>query len=223
MKLVLNSLFVSLLFICTAVYGDNTFKKYIVKVGGIKIGTLNWEVVINNKVYTNEIHLKSHGFLSALYKFEGNYYSKGFVENSNLKPEKYTHVWKTNKVKKNMNLIFEDQKLKSLDQSPFEKEYLRQDVFYIKRTKDPLSSFLQIIMGSKKSLVIDGRRLYTMSAFFDKKTKLTTVKLLDYSNLWADHKRSQFEKIVYKKKDDAFLPSKILIYFDGRVFNLEQI
>ena len=122
-----------------------------------------------------------------------------------------------------MSLFFENQKLKSLEQFPIEKEYLREGVFDIKKTKDPLSSFLQIIMGSKKSLVIDGRRLYTMSASFNNESRLTTIELLDYSNLWADHKRSKFEKIVYQKEDGVFLPSKILIYFDGKVFSLERI
>ena len=125
MKLFLNSLFVSLLFICTTIKSEDVFKKYIVKVSGVKIGTLNWEVSINNKAYKNKIYLKSKGFLSTFYKFEGNYYSKGFVENSILKPEKYTHIWKTNKIKKNMSLVFENQKLKSLEQFPIEKEYLR--------------------------------------------------------------------------------------------------
>ena len=32
-----------------------------------------------------------------------------------------------------MNLVFENQKLKSLEQFPIEKEYLREDVFDIKR------------------------------------------------------------------------------------------
>lgn len=223
MKLFLNSLFVVLFFVCTPIKGEDVFKKYIVKVSGVKIGTLNWEVSLNNKAYKNKIYLKSKGFLSTFYKFEGNYYSKGFVENSILKPEKYTHIWKTNKIKKNMSLVFENQKLKSLEQFPIEKEYLRENVFDIKKTKDPLSSFLQIIVGSKKSLVIDGRRLYTMSASFNNESRLTTIKLLDYSNLWADHKRSKFEKIVYQKEDGMLLPSKILIYFDGRVFSLEKI
>ena len=79
MKLFLNSLFVSLLFICTTIKSEDVFKKYIVKVSGVKIGTLNWEVSINNKAYKNKIYLKSKGFLSTFYKFEGNYYSKGFV------------------------------------------------------------------------------------------------------------------------------------------------
>ena len=48
------------------------------------------------------------------------------------------------------------------------------------------------------------------------------VTFTNYSNLWADHKRSKFEKIVFEKNNKDFLPYKIYIYFDGRVFELEQ-
>ena len=47
-------------------------------------------------------------------------------------------------------------------------------------------------------------------------------ELLDYLNLWADHKRTKFEKIAFEKKVGGFLPSKILIYFDKRIFKLEE-
>ena len=121
-----------------------------------------------------------------------------------------------------MNLVFQNNKLKLLDQFPIEKERLRTDVFDIKKTKDPISSFLQIVMGHNMSLVVDGRRVYTMSAFVDKDLNQTSVELLDYLNLWADHKRTKFEKIAFEKKMGVFLPSKILIYFDKRIFKLEE-
>ena len=96
------------------------------------------------------------------------------------------------------------------------------DIFNINRTKDPLSSFLEIILGKTSSLVVDGRRKYTMSAKFDKKENKTVINISDYSNLWADHKRSKFEQISFEKKDEALLPIKINIHFDGRVFKLEE-
>ena len=77
-------------------------------------------------------------------------------------------------------------------------------------------------MGETNSLVVDGRRTYTMNAEFNIKDNKTIINISDYSNLWADHKRSKFEQISFEKKDGALLPIKININFDGRVFNLEQ-
>ena len=121
-----------------------------------------------------------------------------------------------------MNLGFENNALSSLNQTPYEKEKLRVDVFNIKQTKDPLSSFLEIIMGEASSLVVDGRRTYAMNAEFNKEENKTIINILNYSNLWADHKRSKFEQISFEKKDGVLLPIKINISFDGRVFKLEE-
>ena len=203
-------------------YAESFYKKFSIKVSGLKIGELVWELEIDNDNYSNDIKLKSKGFLSAIYTFEGDYFSKGIVENNTLKPHSYNHVWKTNKAEKTMGLSFENNMLSSLNQTPYEKEKLRLDVYSIKKTKDPLSSFLQIIMGKTNSLVVDGRRTYTMNAKFNKKENKTIINISDYSNLWADHKRSKFEQISFEKKDGFLLPIKINIIFDGRVFKLEQ-
>ena len=181
-----------------------------------------WVLEIDNNNYSNDIKLKSKGLLSTIYTFEGDYFSKGIIANNKLKPHSYNHVWKTNKAEKVMNLGFENYMLSSLNQTPYEKEKLRIDVYNIKQTKDPLSSFLEIIMGETSSLVVDGRRTYTMNAKFNKKENKTVINISDYSNLWADHKRSKFEKISFEKKDGVLLPIKIIIHFDGRVFKLEQ-
>jgi len=77
-------------------------------------------------------------------------------------------------------------------------------------------------MGEKSSLVVDGRRTYTMSAEINNKENKTVINIYNYSNLWADHKRSKFEQISFEKKDGVLLPIKISISFDGRVFKLEQ-
>ena len=203
-------------------YAESFYKKFSIKVSGLKIGELVWKLEIDNDNYSNDIKLKSKGFLSAIYTFEGDYFSKGIVKNNKLKPHTYNHVWKTNKAEKIMNLSFENNTLSSLNQKPYEKEKLRIDVYNIKKTKDPLSSFLEIIMGKTSSLVVDGRRTYTMSAKFDKKENKTVISISDYSNLWADHKRSKFEQISFEKKHEALLPIKINIHFDGRVFKLEE-
>jgi len=221
MKLILNSLLLCWFFVCVPVYGEEIYKIYTVKVSGIKIGSLVWNIKINESEYFNEIKLKSEGLLSGIFGFEGEYFSEGIVENNKLKPIKYSHLWKTNKISKNMDLVFHDEKLISLIQVPIEKEHLRINVFNNKQSKDPLTSFLQIIMGEKKSLVVDGRRKYMMSATIDKKTNRTIVSISSFSNLWADHKRNKFEKITFEKKGVEFFPIKIFVYFDGRVFKLE--
>lgn len=206
---------------CSSVCADIFSKKYIIYTSGIKIGELSWEVNINSNDYSNNIRLKSGGLVSTLYKFEGTYFSSGKINNNILTPNKYSHKWKTNKLDKKMVLIFKNKKLESLKQKPIEAERLRLNIFEFNNARDPLSSFLQIIFGENTSQVIDGRRLYTMNAEHNKETKETVIKLNNYSNLWADHKRSDFEKITYKK-NGGDLPSKILIYFNGRVFKLKE-
>ena len=42
-------------------------------------------------------------------------------------------------------------------------------------------------MGEASSLVVDGRRIYTMSADFNKEENKTIISISEYSNLWADH------------------------------------
>tara|TARA_B100000965_G_C19452720_1_gene695994 strand:+ start:297 stop:968 length:672 start_codon:yes stop_codon:yes gene_type:complete len=222
MRFILNNFFIFLFFISGPVYCENLNKKFSIKVSGIKIGELVWAVQIDNNNYTNVIKLKSQGLLSAIYRFEGYYFSKGIIANNKLKPNNYSHVWKTNKTEKTMDLVFENGELSSLNQTPHEKEKLRLDVFNIKQIKDPLSSFLEIIMGETNSLVVDGRRIYTMNAKFSKKNNKTVIDISDYSNLWADHKKNKFEHISFEKEEKILLPIKININFDGRVFKLEQ-
>ena len=222
MRFILSNFFILLFFISSPVYAENFYKEFSIKVSGLKIGELVWVLEIDNNNYSNDIKLKSKGVLSAIYTFEGNYFSKGIVANNKLKPHAYNHVWKTNKTEKTMNLGFKNNALSLLSQTPYEKEKLRVDVFNIKKTKDPLSSFLQIIMGEASSLVVDGRRIYSMNAEFNKEENKTVINIEEYSNLWADHKRSKFEQISFEKKDGVLLPIKIIIHFDGRVFKLEE-
>ena len=148
MKLALSSFFIFFIFFLTPVCGEGFYKTYTIKVSGIKIGKLEWGFEISKKNYSNKLKLKSEGILSGLYTFSGEYFSEGVVKNKTLTPNTYTHLWKTNKTNKSMSLVFNSNKLKSLEQTPAEKEYLRIDVFKLEKTKDPLTSFLQIIMGS---------------------------------------------------------------------------
>ena len=222
MKLVLNSFFLIMFFISPSTLGDVFFKEYAIYTSGIKIGKIDWKVEIVNKNYSNTIKISSEGLLSALYSFEGNYFSEGIINEKILTSNNYTHKWKTNKVNKKMELVFNDNKVESLKQSPAENEKIRLDIYKVNLVKDPLSSFLQIMFGAETSLVIDGRRVYTMNAKYNKNIKQTIVELTDYSNLWADHKRSDFEKITFEKNKEDFFPSKIFIYFDERVFKIKE-
>ena len=221
MKLFLNSFFLVILLLCGPVYSEDFYKEFIVKVSGIKIGKLSWSVKIDETNYSNQLKLKSEGLLSGLYRFNGEYSSEGKVINKKLKPLKYNHIWKTKKIEKNMRLVFENNKLNSLYQKPNETEKLRINVYSVEESKDPLTSFLQIVLGETSSLVVDGRRIYTMNSFLDKKSYETTIEISNYANLWADHKRNKFEKITFEKESEFFFPKKINIYFDGRVFRLE--
>ena len=222
MKLILNNFLILLLFICKPVYSENIKKEFAIKTSGIKIGVLIWEIKIDDFSYTNNLRLESGGLLSAIYKFKGEYFSEGIIINNKLISNRYNHIWKTKKIEKTMNLEFNNNKLSLLDQTPYEKENLRVDIFKIKGSKDPLSSFLEIVMGKNNSLVVDGRRIYTMNAKPNNKDNKTVIEISDYSNLWADHKRSKFEQISFERKDGFLLPIKINISFDGRVFKLEQ-
>jgi hypothetical protein len=202
--------------------GEEINKSYIIKVGGIKIGELSWQFKFGADEYLNKINLKSKGLLSTIYSFKGEYFSEGSNYNNKLIPKKYTHFWQTKKTVKNMVLSFDKNKLITLKQEPVEKEKIRFDVFDIQQTNDPLTAFLKIMMGEKNTLVVDGRRMYTMTTRSDENKKQTVIEILNYFNLWADHKRNKFEKLIFEKETKEFLPSKMFIYFDGKVFRLEE-
>jgi len=221
MRLFLNNLIFFLL-VCLPLQGEEVKKTYIVKVGGIKIGELVWEMNLTTNNYSNKLKLRSKGLLSGLYNFKGDYFSKGAKNKNELFSTKYTHFWQTKKNTKEMELVFKKNKVIALIQEPIEQEKLRLDVYDVENTNDPLTSFLKIIMGKKNTLVVDGRRLYNMESQHSEKTKQTTIKISNYYNLWADHKRNKFEKIVFEKQNGEILPFKMYIYFDGRVFRLEE-
>ncbi len=221
MKLFLNS-FILFFFLCWPLLGKEIYKSYVVKVGGIKIGELNWQIKLEGDKYFNKLDLKNKGLFSAIYRFRGEYFSEGLINKKKLIPKKYTHFWQTKKTIKNMELLFDGGRLVSLTQKPDEEELIRLNVFSFQNTNDPLTSFQKIMMGEKSALVVDGRRLYTMVARPGENKDKTTIEISKYYNLWADHKRNKFEKIIFEKNDEEILPHKMFIYFDGKVFKLEQ-
>ncbi len=207
---------------CWPLIGEEIKKNYVVKAGGIKIGELSWQLRITDDDYSTKINLRSKGLLSAIYSFKGEYFSEGTNFENQLISKKYTHFWQTKKITKNMELTFADRKLKTIKQSPIEKERLRLSVYDIQHTNDPLTSFIKIMMGQTNSLVVDGRRHYTMKVMSNDNKNQIIVEISKYFNLWADHKRNKFEKIVFEKKKEAFLPSKMFIHFDDKVFKLYE-
>ena len=221
MRLVLNSFLIFLFFVFSPAFAKEHYKKYNIKVSGIKIGTLEWLVYLSENEYYNRLKLESEGMLSFIYSFDGEYFSSGFRKNMELESIEYSHLWKTKGVTKEMNLGFFEKKLASLVQTPNEKEHIRINIFDIKNTKDPLTSFLQIIIGGKGSQVVDGRRLYNMSVLKNDNNNRKIIGIINYFNLWADHKKNKFEKIIFEDLGENILPSKIDIYFDNKTFKLE--
>ena len=155
-------------------------KDYVVKVGGIKIGELSWQIGITDNNYSTKINLRSKGLLSAIYSFKGEYFSEGTNFENQLISKKYTHFWQTKKITKNMELTFADRKLKTIKQIPIEKEQLRLSVYDIQHTNDPLTSFIKIMMGQTNSLVVDGRRHYTMKVVSNDNKNQIIVKISNY-------------------------------------------
>ena len=76
MKLFLSSFIFSFIF-AWSVVGQEVKETYVVKVGGIKIGELNWQTKIGGGEYLSRLDLKSKGLLSAIYSFRGEYLSEG--------------------------------------------------------------------------------------------------------------------------------------------------
>ena len=219
MKLIFSFLLIYLT--STACFSEEYRAKYLVKTKGITIGTLVWKISITKDFYETFINLKSNGFISSFYKFSGNYYASGANNKDVLIPIKYKQIWKTKKKEREVNIFFEDFKIKNLHINPNESEVARVDLKKLKNYKDPLTSFLNILINSGSTNTIDGRRIYTLSP---NKNKLS-IKILikNYKNLWADHKRNELEYLEFFREEKKLLPVKIKIKFKGRIFSLIKI
>ena len=123
MGLYLNKiLIIVLIFFFNTSSANNFNVEYKISTAGIKIGYLKWNLIIKNNVYQTEIDLKNTGFLTPLYKFEGQYFSLGSINENFFKAEEYKQYWKTRKKTKIVNMIF-DNYLIDLFQDPAEKEF----------------------------------------------------------------------------------------------------
>ena len=106
---------------------------------------------------------------------------------------------------------------------------LRIEYIGIKNHFDPLSSFLNLLIGNIKSQTIDGRRVYSLVV--DKNNTEDTIitkKILvkDYVNIWTDHKRKDLEYIEIVQQIDEniiSMPLIIKIKFKGFLFKLKKI
>ena len=146
----------------STLFAEDFKEAYVVEIGKIDIGKLFWDVNISDDNYKILIRLKSKGLLSKLYKFEGNYETNGSVVGGSLMPLKYKQFWLTKNKKREVEITFNNRSIIGLEIFPNEKERARVEYAEIENYFDPLSSFLNILIGKKKSKTIDGRRIYSM-------------------------------------------------------------
>ena len=232
MKFYFKPVVASVLFVCinfSTLFAEDFKEAYVVEIGKIDIGKLFWDVNISNDNYKILIRLKSKGLLSKLYKFEGSYETNGIVVGGFLMPLKYTQFWLTKNKRREVEITFNDRSIIGLEIFPHEKERARVEYAEIENHFDPLSSFLNILIGKKKSKTIDGRRIYSMivnkqDVYETRETKKILIE--DYVNIWADHKRNDLEYVEIKQENGEgyfSLPEAIKIKFKGLVYKLRRI
>ncbi len=209
-----------IIFVINTSYANNFSAEYKVSTTGIKIGNFSWSLSINDNIYQTEINLKNSGIFSPLYKFEGSYLSTGVIENNIFKTKNYKQFWKTKKKTKIVIMSFDDY-LIELKQEPIEEEIARVNLKNLFLYFDPITSFINILNGEDEVKTIDGRRIYRLKKNQDEEESIV-LKIEDYTNIWADHKRNDLKKIEFFIEDE-FLPYEILIHFKERVFKLERI
>ncbi len=208
------------IFVVNTSYANNFSAEYKVSTTGIKIGDFSWSLNINDNVYQTEIKLKNSGIFSPLYKFEGSYLSVGVIENNIFKTKNYKQFWKTKKKTKIVKMLF-DNYLIELKQEPIEEEKARVNLEGLYLYFDPITSFINILNGENEAKTIDGRRIYRLQKNEGEDGNVI-LKIEDYVNIWADHKRNDLKKIEFFIEDDL-LPYEILIHFKERVFKLERV
>ena len=209
-----------IIFVVNTSYANNFIAEYKVSTTGIKIGNFSWSLNISDNVYQTEINLKNSGIFSPLYKFEGSYLSAGVIENNIFKTKNYKQFWKTKKKTKIVKMLFDDY-LIELKQEPIEEEIARVDLEDLYLYFDPITSFINVLNGEDEAKTIDGRRIYRLKKNEGEDGNII-LKIEDYINIWADHKRNDLKKIEFFIEDD-FLPYKIFIHFKDRLFKLERI
>ena len=221
MRLYLNKfLTLIVILIANTSYANSFIVEYKVSTAGIKIGNFIWSLNVDDNFYQTEIDLKNSGIFSPLYKFEGKYLSYGIIEDKIFKTQEYKQFWTTKKKTKVVKMSFDDY-LIDLTQEPVEKELARVNLEDLYLHFDPITSFINILNGASEAKTVDGRRIYRLKKNEGEDGNII-LKIEDYVNIWADHKRNDLKKIEFLVKDDL-LPYEILIHFKKRVFKLERI
>ena len=214
------------LFIIVATFSSSSLAteyniEYNIKVGGLKIGSLLWHLELELDKYTTTIQLNDSGIFSGLYRFRGEYKARGKIKNASLFPQEYSQIWKTKRKKREVNIFFEKNKITKLILHPEEKEEARIHYFKLLNYMDPLSSFLNILINNSPSKTIDGRRTYTLNPSND--LKKNKILIINYNNIWADHKRNDLEYIeIYTNKEVFPLPPRVKIKFKNILFELTK-
>jgi hypothetical protein len=220
MKLLFSFVFILVVF-SSGAHSKKILANYEIKTRGIIIGSLSWEIEINDSNYKAYLNLKNKGFLSSLYKFRGEYTTSGKTINGYLVPEKYKQIWITKKKRRDVQIFFKDFKILKIENTPEENEKLRINYKDLLNYTDPITSFINILLGGKASYTIDGRRAYLLSPY--KTEKGHNILIEEYKNMWADHKRNDLEYLEFYEQDKSLLPKKINIGFKGSVFYLNKI
>jgi len=232
MKLYFKPIVALIFFVFTSfpsLFAEDFKEAYVVEIGKIDIGKLLWDVNISNDNYKILIRLKSKGFLSKLYKFEGKYETSGNVVKGSLIPLRYKQFWLTKNKKREVEITFNNRSIIELEIFPREKENPRVRYAEIENHFDPLSSFLNILAGKEQSKTIDGRRIYSMvvenqNSYETRETKKILIE--DYVNIWADHKRNDLEYVEIKQEyggGSFSMPEVIKIKFKGLLYKLRRI
>ena len=223
MKLLFSFLFLFITFesIGEPIGSKEVQQSYNVKTKGITVGNLDWQLKLEKNTYKTIINLKSKGPLSLVYKFKGYYETKGIIKNDILIPEQYTQKWKTKNKQRNIDLIFEKNKIVDLKIQPKEKELKRINFLELEGYNDPLTSFLNIFLNNLDSKTIDGRRVYVLSP--NKNNDYTKVLIKNYINIWADHNKNDLEYLEIFQNSEEYLPYKINIKFKGSVFVIKKL
>ena len=213
----------------STLFAEDFKETYVVEIGKIDIGKLFWNVNISNDDYQISIRLKSKGFLSKLYKFEGSYEANGIVVGDSLMPLKYKQFWLTKNKRREVEITFNNHSIIRLEIFPHEKEHPRVEYTEIENHFDPLSSFLNVLIGKEKSKTIDGRRVYSMvveKQIGNESRETKKILIKDYVNIWADHKRNDLEFVEVKQEygEGIFsMPAIIKIKFKGLLYKLRRI
>ena len=218
MRLVFNLLLVFFIFSSTGALSENLKKNYILKAKGFVIGEVLWKIKFDKIFFETTLSLKSTGLLSKIYSFEGEYTSSGFLKDKVFEPTKYSQKWITKKKRRDIEIVFKNFSPSKLVIIPEETEKPRIDYKEIKNYKDPLSSFLNILINKRKSPTFDGRRVYLLVP--KENEDQISIAIKEYKNVWADHKRNDLEYIKVLKFKKNILPNKIKIGFRGSEFTL---